>query len=245
MVINLSNPSTLVSTLETYLFYFQTCVTSVLSELSAQGSPRPMALQKQCQERYAMCEDPMTSLHPIPIPWTLVGTFHDVYVQCPLPCQLWIRRYLRYMCHVYGGHLVFLNALSPSPRSSWIHAFAFPSSSPTTTTTTATTTQTHLPKKKSQKPLSNDPWTWAGSDHFKDIFQDGERGGPQSASLPLHTSYAQFKSQVQQMLMNFKEEVVPTLSSSSSSTTTSTTTPLEVDLKTQFPERRIDVECIY
>ncbi|TPX34147.1 hypothetical protein SmJEL517_g03119 [Synchytrium microbalum] len=110
IVVDLSQPDSITSTLDHFITLFAERVESLLSGLEKRGSKRPAALRKQAWKKYGVDHPDQSELKPSLVPLVIIGSKYDVFRDFESETRKLVCKTLRYAAHVFGASLIFTSA---------------------------------------------------------------------------------------------------------------------------------------
>lgn len=110
VVVDLSKPDTIWSTLETLLSVVKMRVKKVINELKSTCPSEANAIVAECLARYGADHPDKDLLDIIPIPLAIVGSKFDLYQDFDSEKKKVISKSLRFLAHYHGAHLCFFSS---------------------------------------------------------------------------------------------------------------------------------------
>eukprot|EP00116_Pleurobrachia_bachei_P005124 sb/3465386/ len=110
IVVDLSKPETIWTTLESLLAAIRQRVKKVIHELKVESPSAANNLVAECLARYDADHPDKDSLDIIPVPITIIGSKYDVFQNFDSEKKKIISRTLRYVAHHHGAHLCYFSS---------------------------------------------------------------------------------------------------------------------------------------
>ncbi|KAL5036476.1 hypothetical protein BDV3_005158 [Batrachochytrium dendrobatidis] len=125
IVLDLSNPSTILDTLEPLLDKIKTKVNKVLDGLEQRGSKRPKVLRNAATKRYGVDHPDIDLVTLSPVPITIIGSKYDEMQSMESEMRKMLCKMLRYMAHINGASLIFVSQKDDTLASRSRHMMSY------------------------------------------------------------------------------------------------------------------------